>query len=110
MTGEAFVAEWSVPLQHPVFDGHFPGNPIVPGVWLLDEALARVREWAGWGVQASRVDNAKFFQPVRPGSSLKLELQRKASGAVAFRWLLGEAVVASGQFSRSPASAASVST
>lgn len=97
MNADTVMLEWQVPLAHAIFEGHFPGNPIVPGVWLLDEALARVRSWAGWHEQAVRVDNAKFFQPVRPGTHLHLELQRKASGAVSFRWRDGETAVASGQ-------------
>ncbi len=88
---------WQVPETHPVFEGHFPGRPIVPGVWILDSVVSVVRDWQGWPEGAMKVDSAKFFKPVGPGVQLTLAMQRKPSGTVAFRVSSGDVVVASGQ-------------
>lgn len=89
--------DWTVPADHPAFAGHFPGNPIVPGVVLLDHALLCATRMlpdapaAGW-----QVGNAKFFSPVGPGETLVFRLQRKASGAIAFTVAAADRDVAAG--------------
>lgn len=62
------------------FKGHFPGNPIMPGV-LLQEALFQTgaalmagMEGAGLGV-VTRVQNAKFKNMVRPGDELHMQVE-----------------------------------
>ena len=56
----------SVPAGHPVFRGHFPGNPIVPGVMLLEWVMHEVARALGRGPSALRVREAKFFTPLAP--------------------------------------------
>lgn len=62
------------------FKGHFPGNPIMPGV-LLQEALfqsgaALMAGIAGRGLGVvTRVQNAKFKNMVRPGETLEMEVE-----------------------------------
>ena len=67
-----------IPVDHPSFAGHFPGQPIVPGVVLLDEVMqAAARRLPGWD-HASKVGMVipvcKFLQPVLPGATLDLAL------------------------------------
>ena len=70
-----------VPAEHPSFEGHFPGAPLLPGVVLLDEVLQAIGPVGpGW-----RISTAKFLHPVRPGETLTLEHEPPlANGAVRF--------------------------
>jgi 3-hydroxyacyl-[acyl-carrier-protein] dehydratase len=63
--------------DHPAFAGHFPGAPIVPGVLLLAEALDRLAQGAARPLTCSRILNAKFHRPVRPGEIVDVELRAR---------------------------------
>ena len=64
------------------FDGHFPGYPILPGVFTM-EALAQTGAVAALSLPENRgklaifggVKNARFKQPVRPGDVLELSCE-----------------------------------
>jgi len=87
---------WTVPADHPAFAGHFPGNPIVPGVVLLDCAILFAEQMLGRPGINWQVGNAKFFSPVGPEEALTFALSKKPSGAIAFTVRAGERDVASG--------------
>ncbi|HEX5960030.1 MAG TPA: hydroxymyristoyl-ACP dehydratase [Rhodanobacteraceae bacterium] len=57
---------------HPALPGHFPGEPLVPGVVLLERVAAALRDWRG--VRMAGLD-AKFMQPLRPGEEAAITLQ-----------------------------------
>ena len=87
MTEQRFT--WQVPLTHPAFAGHFPGNPILPGVVLLDRALlfAQAALDAGDGRLAGvgwTVSQTKFLSPVGPGEELGFALTPDARGGWRF--------------------------
>lgn len=65
--------------QHPAFDGHFPGAPLLPGVVLLDEMLRVLEADGGW-----TLSSAKFLHPVRPGEILTFEHQTLGNGSIRF--------------------------
>lgn len=70
-----------IPVDHPAFAGHFPGQPLLPGVSLLAEVLEAVLADPALAARvgtAPRIANAKFLAPVRPGADLNLVLD--ASG------------------------------
>jgi len=68
----------NVSINEPQFQGHFPGNPIMPGV-LLTEAFAQAagivalsahEDMAGMTVYLLGLDKVRFRKPVRPGDQV----------------------------------------
>lgn len=76
---------WTVPDDHPAFAGHFPGQPIVPGVVLLDQIMYLAQHSLGRNVNTWQVGQAKFLSPVGPGEVLHFGMQPGARGGWAFR-------------------------
>ena len=96
--------------EHPAFDGHFPGRPLVPGVLLLAHVLEAVRADAALAAAvgpAPRLGVAKFLAPVAPGAALEIRFALTAN-ALRFEVVGAERTAASGHFERvdvSPADA-----
>lgn len=73
-----------LPAEHPSVEGHFPGNPIVPGAVLLDEVLAAIECARGQPAMAWTVKSVKFLRPVRPGDELAVEFTAAPNGDIRF--------------------------
>jgi 3-hydroxyacyl-[acyl-carrier-protein] dehydratase len=88
--------------DHPVFAGHFPGNPIVPGVLLLDAALHAVQAGSSQGSSTARrcqIGSAKFLSPVLPGETLVISCTPTSNGLIRFDISGQGRQVATGTFS-----------
>lgn len=80
--GESCIAYKNVCINEPHFRGHFPGNPIMPGV-LIVEALAQtgavailsLPENKGKNALFGGIDKLRFKKQVVPGDVLKLEVK-----------------------------------
>ncbi|KRN04028.1 3-hydroxyacyl-ACP dehydratase FabZ [Holzapfeliella floricola] len=80
--GESIVATKNVTINEEFFQGHFPGNPVMPGV-LIIEALAQAasililksKEFEGKTAYMGAIKNAKFRKVVEPGDVLKLHVK-----------------------------------
>ena len=71
--------------EHPAFAGHFPGQPLLPGVVLLGEALeVLLRESPGALGGAPSVSAVKFLAPVRPGADLEVRWLAPTQGRARF--------------------------
>ncbi|MEO8777822.1 MAG: hydroxymyristoyl-ACP dehydratase [Rhodanobacter sp.] len=57
---------------HPALPGHFPGQPLVPGVLLLEQVALALRSWRG--LRLARVLEAKFTAPLLPDQAAQLQL------------------------------------
>jgi len=74
----------NITANEPFFSGHFPNNPVMPGV-LIIEAMAQVGGVLVMAGMANRESNAVFYftslnnvkwrRPVKPGDQLRLELE-----------------------------------
>ena len=80
--GVRAVGKKCVSFNEPYFAGHFPGNPVMPGV-LMIEALAQtgavailsLEENKGKTAYFGAIDKAKFKRKVVPGDKLRLECE-----------------------------------
>jgi 3-hydroxyacyl-[acyl-carrier-protein] dehydratase len=80
--GKKAVGYKSVTMNEPFFQGHFPGNPVMPGV-LIVEAMAQLgavtllsmEQFKGKTPLFGGIKNAKFRGMVVPGDMLKLEIE-----------------------------------
>jgi 3-hydroxyacyl-[acyl-carrier-protein] dehydratase len=60
-----FQVRRAIRADHPSLPGHFPGAPLVPGVLILDEVLAALRDWHK-DYQLTTIRAVKFLEPLRP--------------------------------------------
>jgi 3-hydroxyacyl-[acyl-carrier-protein] dehydratase len=81
------MAECRFPTDHPAADGHFPGNPIIPGAILLREVVNVLS--AGTGAVCCQIRSARFLQPVRPGDRLTIVWEQRTAGEFSFTCSLG---------------------
>lgn len=80
--GKRAVGIKNVTVNEPFFQGHFPGNPIMPGV-LIVEALAQVggvailsmEEYKGKLAVFAGIDKVRFRKQVVPGDVLRMEVE-----------------------------------
>ena len=67
------VLEHSFALDHAAAQGHFPGDPIIPGAVLLNEVLLAIGSELGRKLQPCQIRASKFVRPVRPGDRVTIE-------------------------------------
>lgn len=95
-SGKRIVALKNVTINEPVFTGHFPHYPVMPGV-LIIESLAQAAAILSFVSMAKKpdadsvyyfagIDGARFKRPVGPGDQLRLEVEilREMRGLVKF--------------------------
>lgn len=79
----SFEQRGLIAADHPGLAGHFPGNPIVPGVMLLDEVL---RAFAAWRPtdRPMGIPQVKFLAPLRPEQPFTIRLKESGGDEVRF--------------------------
>lgn len=101
--GETCVGIKNVTFNEPFFPGHFPQEPVMPGVLIL-EAMAQTAgvlamqvlgdEAHGRSIYFMGIDGAKFRRKVVPGDQLKMHITRERGGGKSAVWKFrGEAFV-----------------
>ncbi|EOD00727.1 3-hydroxyacyl-ACP dehydratase FabZ [Caldisalinibacter kiritimatiensis] len=80
--GKKAIGIKNVTINEPFFQGHFPGNPLMPGV-LIVEAMAQVGAVAVMTLEENKdklavftgIDKVRFKKQVRPGDTLRMEVE-----------------------------------
>jgi 3-hydroxyacyl-[acyl-carrier-protein] dehydratase len=90
------ATEILIPADHPAFAGHFPGQPIVPGVVLLDEALHAIAAESGVDLGRCTLGSVKFKSVVRPGQAVALRFEFVGPNSVRFELSSGSQTVVTG--------------
>ena len=103
------AGSFSLPASHPMFAGHFPGNPIVPGAYLIALLERRANDWLrmqGTDLRVGGVSAVKFMRPLRPDEVCEIAFAAPSADALRFRLQVAGAPCASGTFTLQPAGAA----
>ncbi|HVG01458.1 MAG TPA: hypothetical protein VM842_01145 [Nitrospira sp.] len=88
--------------NHPSLAGHFPGNPVVPGVVILNELLEATESWLHWERDPVAVASVKFLRLLRPNEPFTLLLEQRSESMVSFAVLREQVRIASGTIQRNP--------
>jgi len=108
---QSIVGIKNVTFNEPFFPGHFPGDPVMPGVMVI-EAIAQTGavlmgkslqiEPKGKIILFMSVDNARFRLPVRPGDQLRMRVEVTRARGDIFKFhgraMLGDRVAAECDF------------
>jgi 3-hydroxyacyl-[acyl-carrier-protein] dehydratase len=108
---QSMVGIKCVTFNEPFFQGHFPGNPVMPGV-LIVEAIAQTgavlmskslnADVTGKTILFISLDNCRFRHPVRPGDVLHMHVEVLRARADVFKFrgraLVGDKVAAEAEF------------
>jgi 3-hydroxyacyl-[acyl-carrier-protein] dehydratase len=82
--GEGWLLTARLPEASPLFTGHFPGHPILPGVAHLALVTRALSDWQGREVVLAGVRSWKLRRPVGPGETLAVHLSPGSDGGIGF--------------------------
>ena len=93
--GSYLIANKNITINEPFFQGHFPGQPVLPGVLTIEMMaqagsfliLSQVENPLSKNMFFSSVDKAKFKSPITPGDQLEIHitLEKKKLGLCKFK-------------------------
>lgn len=85
--------------DHPALQGHFPGNPVIPGALLLSETLQAIGIGSGANRVPFQITSAKFLRPTLPGDRVLIEFSHGARGEIRFTCAVSGKPVLTGKLS-----------
>lgn len=88
-TADGIIAERTIRAEENFFEGHYPGNPLMPGVLICEAAFQAAGIYLSERYPAQdgeiatpvlvRIENARFRQMVRPGDTIEIDVKWKES-------------------------------
>ena len=74
---------FTISSSHPSLEGHFPGNPVVPGVVILDEVINIVKQYSPKHT-VSKIPMVKFTHPLLPDQKVLVKINEKNEHTISF--------------------------
>jgi len=90
------IAEACIDPDHPALAGHFPGNPIVPGVLILSKVLEALDRYYGALSGPSSWPAVKFIAPLHPGERFAVAVENHRPDEIAFSVIVNRKTIALG--------------
>lgn len=81
---DEIVAEVEVGPDSPWFSGHFPGEPILPGVAQLEMVFDTIQEFSHKALKVSGIRKVRFKQIIRPNDSIRIIARPRKQGSISF--------------------------
>jgi acyl carrier protein len=96
--GTELTADIRIPSESPWFGGHFPGNPVLPGIAQIGMVFDLIRQHADHPIRLVEVGRVRFKQMILPDDRLRVTAspKRDHNGVYLFRIFKAEELAASG--------------
>ena len=85
-----------ISVDHPALAGHFPNNPLVPGVVLLSRVISILQTKEQGGASVKGLDGVKFLAQVRPDDTVKVAFSPVRPGLIRFDCWRDSTLIATG--------------
>lgn len=92
---------YKIPFDHPCLAGHFPGNPIVPGVVLLDK-VRELLESVHPNYYICNITHVKFHHPLGPEQTFTISLREAKNDTFVFECNKEDIKLSSGKITIKP--------
>jgi len=89
------IKQLSIADNHPCFAGHFPGNPIVPGVVILNHVQQHLLTCLPH-YRIKSIAQAKFLHPLKPNEDFIICLKQNTANNIKFSCLSGSTLLVTG--------------
>ena len=87
----------NVPHSHPSLAGHFTGNPVVPGVVIIDEVIRGLKD-KDPSIKIINIPMIKFLTPLKPDTEVKVKVTTRPNGLLQFSLFESDLMISNGQF------------
>lgn len=87
-------AEYIIPVDHASLAGHFPRNPVIPGVVIMEKVLDTISQQKTYS--SYKIVMVKFLQPLIPPATLTVVLSESSGKKFNFKAMVETDVIANG--------------